>query len=186
MKSNECDCHYLLLGKTGVGKSTLSKILSENANIIIGDSMEPQTNKIDCYKCYIDDFNFFVIDTPGYDDNPQKDIDNFEAIKNLLSSQKYKIKGIFYLFSFQDPKFSDSHRKGLQKIIDLIPLDNFWEYFTIIFTKTYPDPNEDDDLEELKNKTLKNLEEIFIPLISAYYKAKNISLVDFSRLKKYL
>lgn len=176
------DCHFLLLGKTGVGKSTLSKILSENENIKIGDTMEPQTNEINSYKCQIDDFKFSIIDTPGYDDNPQKDIQYYNDIKELLSSQNYKIKGIFYVFSFQDTKFSDSHRKGFQKIINLIPLDNFWDYFTIIFTKTFVD--EEDDLEEIKKEKLKNLEQIFVPLISAYNKSKNINLVEFSEIKK--
>ena len=45
----------------------------------------------------------------------------------MISSQNYKIKGIFLLFSFQEPKFSDNHRRGLQKIINLVPLDNFWD-----------------------------------------------------------
>ena len=176
------NCHFLLLGRTGVGKSTLSKILSENENIKIGDTMEPQTKEVNSYTCQIDDFKFSVIDVPGYDDNTQKDIKNFNDIKELLSSQNYKIKGIFYLFSFQDIKFSDSHRKGFQKIINLIPLDNFWDYFTIIFTHTYVD--EYDDLEEKKNEKLKSLEEIFVPLISAYNKSKNINLVKFSEIKK--
>ena len=176
------NCHFLLLGKTGVGKSTLSKILSENENIKIGDTMEPQTKEVNSYKCQIDDFKFSVIDVPGYDDDTRKDIKNYNDIKELLSSQNYKIKGIFYLFSFQDIKFSDSHRKGFQKIINLIPLDNFWDYFTIIFTHTYVD--EYDNLEEKKNEKLKSLEEIFVPLISAYNKSKNINLVKFSEIKK--
>ena len=176
------NCHFLLLGRTGVGKSTLSKILSENENIKIGDTMEPQTNEVNSYKCQIDDFKFSIIDTPGYDDNTQNDIKNYNDIKELLSSQNYKIKGIFYVFSFQDTKFCDSHRKGFQKIINLIPLNNFWDYFTIIFTHTYVD--EDDDLEEMKNERLKSLEQIFVPLISAYNKSKNINLVKFSEIKK--
>lgn len=177
------NCHFLLLGKTGVGKTTLSKILSENENIkIIDNSMEPQTNEVNSYKCQIDDFKFSIIDTPGYDDDTQKDIKNYNDIKELLSSQNYKIKGIFYLFNFQDNRFSDSHRKGFQKIINLIPLDNFWDYFTIIFTHTYVD--EDEDLEEKKNEKLKSLEQIFVPLISAYNKSKNINLVNFSEIKK--
>ena len=176
------NCHFLLLGKTGVGKSTLSKILSENQNIKIGDAIEPQTNEVNSYKCQIDDFKFSIIDTPGYDDNTQKDNKNYNDIKELLSSQNYKIKGIFYVFSFQDTRFGDSHRKGFQKIINLIPLDNFWDYFTIIFTHTYVD--EDDDLEEKKNEKLNSLEQIFVPLISAYNKSKNINLVKFSEIKK--
>ena len=68
------NCHFLLLGKTGVGKTTLSKILSENENIkIIDNSMEPQTNEVNSYKCQIDDFKISIKDTPGYDHNTQND-----------------------------------------------------------------------------------------------------------------
>lgn len=40
MPSENC---FLLLGKTGVGKSTLSKILSDNQSIKIGDSLNSET-----------------------------------------------------------------------------------------------------------------------------------------------
>ena len=36
------DNSFLLLGKTGVGKSTLAKILSENQSIKIGDSLKSE------------------------------------------------------------------------------------------------------------------------------------------------
>ena len=67
------NCHFLLSGKTGVEKSTSSKTLSENENIKIGDTMEPQTKEVNSYKCQIDDFKLSIIDTPGYDHTTQND-----------------------------------------------------------------------------------------------------------------
>lgn len=180
--NNNSRNHFLLLGRTGVGKSTLSKILSDNASIKIGDNYLPETKNITSYESSIGDFQFSIIDTPGYDDSENQDEKNYNSIKEMISSQNYKIKGIFLLFSFQEPKFSDNHRRGLQKIINLVPLDNFWDYFTIIFTKTFCD--EDEDLEEIKNSKLKNLQKIFEPLISAYNKTKNIKIINFSEIKK--
>ena len=53
------------------------------------------------------------------------------------------------MLNFQDSRFGESHRKGLERIISLIPLDNFWDYITIIFTKTIVD--EYDELKDKKN-----------------------------------
>lgn len=177
MSNDNC---FLLLGKTGVGKSTLSKILSENQSIIIGDSLHSQTQEANCYECQMDDFKYTLIDTPGYDDSNGNDNKNYSYIKQFLTSNNHNIKGIILLFSFQDSRFGESHRKGLEKIVNLIPLDNFWSYVIIIFTKTYwDDPNE---LEDIKKQKLKDFQEIFDTLINAFYKAKLIKIVQFSEI----
>ena len=179
MHSDNC---FLLLGKTGVGKSTLTKILSEDESVKIGDSLKSETKDPCCYKCQIDNFNYLLIDTPGYDDSDGNDSKNFLNIKQSLTSNNYNIKGIVLMFSFQDPRFGESHRKGLERIVSLIPLDNFWDYITIIFTRTFSD--DDDELEEEKSKKLKDFQQIFDTLISAFYKAKNIKKISFSKINK--
>lgn len=178
MNSENC---FLVLGKTGVGKSTLIKILSEDQSIKIGNSLKPETNKPKCYNCEIDNYKYSLIDTPGYDDSNGNDIENYAHIKELLTSNKYKIKGIILLFSFQDSRFGESHRKGFEKIVSLIPLENFWDYVSIIFTKTFWDDEE--ELEEEKKKKLENYKQIFDTLISAFYKAKGIKMIPFSKIK---
>ena len=175
------DNSFLLLGQTGVGKSTLIKILSGNESVKIGESKKSETQDVQSYNCTIEKFNFTLIDTPGYDDSNGNDPKNYAHIKNVLSTGKYKIKGIFLLLSFQEARFGESHRKGLEKIVSLFPLDNFWDYITIVITKTFCD--EEDDIEELKKKTLKDYKEIFDVLISAFYKAKNIKQIKFSSIK---
>ena len=147
MSSENC---FLLLGKTGIGKSTLAKILSENQSIKIGNSLESETQESNTYDCHFGDFKYSVIDTPGYDDSNGNDAKNYSCIKQYLTSSSHNIKGIVLLFSFQDTRFGESHRKGLEKIVNLIPLDDFWSYVTIIFTKTFWD--DPDELLELKEK----------------------------------
>ena len=104
----------------------------------------------------------------------------FLNIKQSLTSNNYKIKGIVLMFSFQEKRFGESHRKGLERIISLIPLDNFWDYITIIFTKTFLD--NEYELEDIKK--LKDFQQIFDTLISAFQKAKNINKVSFSKINK--
>ena len=102
MSTDNC---FLLLGKTGVGKSTLSKILSENQSIIIGNSLHSQTQEANCYECQMDDFKYTLIDTPGYDDSNGNDKKNYSHIKQFLTSNNHKLKGIILLFIFQDSRF---------------------------------------------------------------------------------
>ena len=141
---------YLLLGQSQVGKSTLIKISSGQESIKIGGDKQSVTTEVQSYNCSYGDFNYTLIDTPGYDDSKGNDPKNYAHIKQVLGTGKYKIKGILLLLSFQDGVFGESHRRGLEKIVNLFPLDNFWDYITIVFTKTFCD--EDDDLEELKKK----------------------------------
>ena len=175
------DNSFILLGRTGVGKSTLTKILSEDKTIIINNSTNSCTQKTKAYNCEIGSFRFSLIDTPGYDDSKGKDRENYKAIKQYITSSSVQLKGIVLMFNFQDPRFSDCHRKGLQKIVSLIPLDNFWDYVIIIFTRYFSD--DPDDLEEEKNKTLKNFEKEFDIIISAFNRAKGTKIVPFSHIK---
>ena len=179
MNFNNC---YLLLGQSQVGKSTLIKILSGNASIEIGGNKMSVTTKVNAYNCTYKNFKYTLIDTPGYDDSKGKDLQNYAHIKEVLMNNIFKIKGILLLISFQDGVFGESHRKGLEKIVNLFPLDNFWDYITIVFTKTFCD--EFGDINDLKKETLKDYEEIFNTLISAFNKTKNIKIVNFSSINK--
>ena len=90
---------FLLLGQTWVGKSTLIKILSEDTSIKIGDSRKSETKEVTNYQCTFEDFNYSLIDTPGYDDSNGNDPKNYAHIKKVLGSGKFKIKGILLLIS---------------------------------------------------------------------------------------
>lgn len=178
---NEDNC-FLLLGKTGVGKSTLTKILSENPNVVVGHSLNSQTQETKCYNCEIDNFKYSLIDTPGYDDSNGNDDKNYGHIKKFLTSEIYKIKGVVLMFSFQEARFGDSHIKGLEKIVSLIPLKNFWEYITIIFTKTFC--GDEDELQEEKENKLNEFNKTFDVIISAFNKSKDIDKTSFDKIKK--
>ena len=66
----------------------------------------------------------------------------------------------------------------------MIPLNNFWSYVPIIFTKAFWDDS--DELENLKKQRLKNFQKIFDTLINAFYKAKLIKIVQFSEINTFL
>ena len=173
---------FILLGRTGVGKSTLTKILSEDNSIIIGELANPITRETKSYNCEIDNFKYSIIDTPGYDDSNGNDKKNYQEIKKFLTTNNIQIKGIILMFNFQDPRFSECHRKGLQKIVNLIPLQNFWDYIIIIFTRYYNDGDEEELIEQ-KNKRLNEFKNEFDVLISAFNRAKGTKIIPFSDIK---
>ena len=74
---------FLLVGRTGVGKSsTINKLMGHDV-APIGD-FEPQTMTVEEYKLPIENVNFTVIDTPGLcDDLPEigNDIEYIKKIK---------------------------------------------------------------------------------------------------------
>ena len=128
---NRDNC-FLLLGRSGVGKSTLAKILSEDQSIIIGNALHSQTKRSICYDCKVNNFSFSIIDTQGYDDSNGNDQQNFGQIRELLTSNNFKIKGVILMLDFQAVRFGNSDKNGLNKIVSLIPMDNFWDYIILI------------------------------------------------------
>ena len=59
---------FLLLGETGKGKSSLTKILSENEEVKIGYSLKSETQETTAYDCEYGAFKCCLIDTLGYND----------------------------------------------------------------------------------------------------------------------
>ncbi len=74
--------------------------------------------------------------------------------------------------------------KRFRKFVKLIPIDNFWDYVTIIFTRYYS--SDEDELLEEKRIRLEEFKQTFDVLISAFNKAKGIKIVPFSNIKKIL
>ena len=68
---------FLLLGQSQVGKSTLINILSGNESIKVGGSKQSVTNDVNSYDCKYKNFNYTLIDTPGYDDSNGNDAKNY-------------------------------------------------------------------------------------------------------------
>ena len=54
------DNSFILLGRTGVGKSTLTKILSEDETILINNSTKSCTQETKSYNCEINSLDMMI------------------------------------------------------------------------------------------------------------------------------
>jgi len=108
---------FVVLGITGIGKSTLCRILSEDESIKISKTTSSCTKNVSYHKCNYNNFVYTIIDTPGFKDaeGEQEDKTNYEYIKNIFINNKYKLNGILMVFNFQENKFLPYHEKSLKK-----------------------------------------------------------------------
>ncbi len=140
---------FILLGKTGVGKTSLLNVIFGKEIGKVGHTTKSETKYSNYYCSKIEIENeiifFCIIDTPGlYDTNGiEKDINQKKDIQKLISNEKIKIKGILFLSNFQNERFDFSEQKTLIEYNALFPMKDFWNRIILIFTHYYGDPNGD-------------------------------------------
>ena len=181
---------YILIGKTGVGKTSLLNVLYEDNIGIVGYSSQSETN-ISNYYCIKEKTDsgyiyFCIVDTPGlYDTNGrEKDKDQKEDIMKLISEAKIKVRGIFFLSNFQNERFDSSEQNTLIEYNAIFPLKEFWNRIILIFTHYYGDPDGDSE-EEIKQRANHTLSNIFTIIMD---KVKDVSNpLSFRQInKKYI
>lgn len=178
---------FILLGKTGTGKTSLLNLIYGDNIGKIGYESKSET-KISSYYCIKEEINskkmyFSIIDTPGLYDSDG--LLNDKTIKNntkdLISKENLKIKGILFLSNFQNERFDYSEIDSLFQYNAFFPLKNFWEHIILIFTHYYGDPD-GDTKEEIREKSNENLSIIFSELME---RIKEVSTpVKFIKLER--
>lgn len=110
--------NLLLLGETGVGKSSLGNLILNEPNAFsISDKPESET-KITCGKISKDK-NIFVIDTPGFQDSQGKDKEHLEQMIEYIKIQN-KLHGIILVFNYYENKESNSLSKSNKTNLEII------------------------------------------------------------------
>ena len=178
---------FLFLGKTGVGKSLCIKLLSSNKNIKVSDSKQSCTKNIDGYNCQIPShlfssgLNYKLVDTPGLNDSDGDDSTIVSNIKTYLTDKSLKVKGIFVFLNFQDVRFDNAEKNIIRQIFKLIPMDNFWQYITIVFTHFYGDKRKSP--EKKRRDTTISLRKAFEDLILEAYQKELIIPIRAKELR---
>lgn len=163
---------FILLGKTGEGKSGLAKFLSETKDknkFIIYDKKGSGTSKVEDEMFTYENTRYRVIDTPGFFDSKEERIENNKnSILNAIKDSKNPISTILMVVNFQNSRIDESSQICVAQISELFPMVTFWEHVVIIFTKFFSsDPEE---LEELKINWENDIE-----LFKSKIKSKNIN-----------
>ena len=178
---------FILIGKTGVGKTALLNVIFGKEKGKVGHSSKSETKESNYY-CIKYKFNnkiiyFSIIDTPGLFDTEgfDADINQKKDIKNLICKEKIKIKGLFFLANFQNERFDASEQTSLVEYNALFPMKEFWNRIVFIFTHYYGDPD-GDSKEEIQVRSQDCLTQIINNIMEKVKKVS--STIDFKEIKK--
>ncbi|KAL9116166.1 MAG: hypothetical protein Q9227_000536 [Pyrenula ochraceoflavens] len=105
------------MGMTGVGKSSFIQLFTPDP-VGIGDDLESYTTQVAIYPCKMpySDENFYLVDTPGFDDSNRPDQEILRELSSWLTqtySNDIKLSGIIYLHRIMDVRFSGAARRNL-------------------------------------------------------------------------
>ena len=160
-KNPELETHsFILLGKTGAGKSSLSNNIAKEQLFKVGDSFSSCTTETSAQtifdkknNCYL-----FTIDTPGFEDSEGRDNDNIEKMKNFIKENE-RIKCIVIVIPFTLTRCDKSLQNSIKIIAELFPLDKFWEHVIIVWS--HYEPNKTKQKEKIEKDFIKSLDGLF-------------------------
>lgn len=138
---------FVLLGETGVGKSSFINGITKTQDCDVGDDASSCTKNIMMTNTIINGTNYYIIDTPGFQDSK---IEEEKIIQILQDLRKYqRICAILICLRYNETKLSKPVKKTLMEIMNIFPSYDFWEHTLII--RTWCQLN-DIKLENHKNK----------------------------------
>jgi small GTP-binding protein len=145
---------FVLLGKTGVGKSsTVNSLL--NQEIAPVGKYDATTMEVQEYEHEINGVKCSIIDTPGLcDDIPEKG--NNQKYIELIQNQVKQIDLLWFVTRLDDARVGEDEKKGIQIISEAFT-PKVWEHSVIIFTRAN---KADDYLEELRERSKRIRDEI--------------------------
>ncbi|KAG8819912.1 hypothetical protein FRC19_009390 [Serendipita sp. 401] len=114
----------VVMGPTGVGKTTLINHLAERENLGVSDDIQRGTTELQLVAFTEPDYGQTVhlIDTPGFDDPTQPDIDILEEIANYLAgtyNTGVQLDTILYLHKINEFRMTQSLLKNLKLFVSL-------------------------------------------------------------------
>ena len=122
----------ILLGITGVGKSSFINCITKKKECKVGDTSKACTQKINQADISNEGYNFYFVDTPGLDDGDgdEKNIAQLDSLK-----KKYPRINVFIIcLKMDDLRLSNSLKTALKKFMEIFPTPTFWDHVLILRT----------------------------------------------------
>ena len=121
----------ILLGITGVGKSSFINCITNTTRCKVGSSAKSCTQTIMQSDMSKDGYNFYFVDTPGLDDG-EGDEENIVQL-NSIKSKFPRINAMIICLKMDDLKLSKSLKKSLIQFMETFPCSDFWKHVLIQF-----------------------------------------------------
>ena len=115
----------VILGETGVGKTTFINEITEN---IEKDKNKESSSSISCTKkiefnkYFYEGYNYFFVDTPGLND-AGGDIENIEEIKKIKPGI---ISTVIRVRNYTTMRLTNSYKNALKEFMNIFPSENFF------------------------------------------------------------
>ncbi|MDG2991473.1 50S ribosome-binding GTPase [Candidatus Synechococcus calcipolaris G9] len=153
---HENEFTFLILGKTGVGKSsTINSLMGQNI-APVGD-FEPTTMTVEKYTTEMSGINCNIIDTPGLcDDLPEHG--NDEKYLEMVRSSVKKVDSLWFVTKLKD-KIGFADKRVIQLISNVFGQD-IWKQAIIILTYSWDVSDEEKFKEGYKIRTRLIKEEV--------------------------
>jgi GTPase SAR1 family protein len=123
--------HLLLMGKTGVGKSsTVNSLFGEQVAPV--DEFERMTFGVDLYDLTVAGVSFAVIDTPGLCDALEED-GNDQDYLDLVRSKVKQVHCFLYVTRLDETRVTGDEKRGIKVITEALG-QKIWKHSVIVFT----------------------------------------------------
>ena len=130
IKNNNEVNNILVLGKSGVGKTTFINTITKSNIFETSDGRDICTRKCQIGRLYFENKQYSFIDTPGFD-GPRSES---EIEINKVISETPNIKCFILLFNIHEGRMDQSTAKLLEKLIKRFQIKNFWEHIIVVRT----------------------------------------------------
>ena len=140
----------LVLGKTGVGKSSLINGISQKILCQVTNSTTSGTKEFEEKNVLIGDDLYQFLDTPGLLAAGDGEDTKYKNELKKAVSEYPEFKCILLLFSFQDDRLDGPIVQMCQNYMKIFPAKYFWEHVFIVYTKSFTSNQKQKKKKKLK------------------------------------